>query len=305
MLSAVGARAVIIVPMAGATKTIGAITLISSESMRRLSHSDLALAVRLGRRAGTAVENARLYTERTRIAQTLQEALLPESLPAIPGTEAQALYSAAGELNEVGGDFYDVFAYGADRWMLVIGDVCGKGPRAAGVTALTRHTLRAAAMSDKSPAEMLEMLHQALRRQPAGADLCTVCLVAMTTAPERLLLTVALAGHHPPLRIDRTGHATPVGKPGTLLGVIDPIEIFETDAELHPGETLLLFTDGVPEAGRSSRQLGERGLRELCAQAPRLTLREFLEHIKAAALEHAAGRPRDDIALLAVRLAVD
>jgi PAS domain S-box-containing protein len=303
MLRAIQPRAVIIVPMAGATKTIGAITLASAESLRRLSHSDLALAVRLGRRAGTAVENARLYTERTQIAQILQEALLPESLPEIPGAQAQALYSAAGELNEVGGDFYDVFAYGADRWMLVIGDVCGKGPRAASVTALTRHTLRAAAMSGKSPTEMLQILHHALRRQPAGADLCTVCLVAMKTAPERLLLTVALAGHHPPLRIDRAGEVTPLGKPGTLLGVIDPIEIFETDAELGPEETLLLFTDGVPEAGRSSGQLGEHGLRELCAQAPQLALSELLERIKTVALEHAAGRPRDDIALLAVRLA--
>jgi PAS domain S-box-containing protein len=305
MLSAIHPRAVIIVPMVGATKTIGAITLVSAESERRLAHSDLALAVRLGRRAGAAVENARLYTERTQIAQTLQEALLPESLPEIPGTEARALYSAAGELNEVGGDFYDVFPYGADRWMLVIGDVCGKGPRAAGVTALTRHTLRAAAMSGKSPAEMLEVLHQALRRQPAGSDLCTVCLVAMTREPERLLLNVALAGHHPPLRIDREGEVTPLGQPGTLLGVIDPIEIFETAAELRAAETLLLFTDGVPEAGRASGQLGESGLRELCAQAPRLTLEELLERIKATALEHAAGRPRDDIALLAVRLSVD
>jgi serine phosphatase RsbU (regulator of sigma subunit) len=305
MLSAIRPRAVIIVPMAAATRTIGAITLVSSESQRRLSHSDLALAVRLGRRAGTAVENARLYTERTQIAQTLQEALLPESLPEIPGAQAQALYSAAGELNEVGGDFYDVFAYGPDRWMLVIGDVCGKGPRAAGVTALTRHTLRAAAMSGKSPAEMLEVLHQALRRQPAGADLCTVCLVAMTTAPERLLLNVALAGHHPPLRIDRAGDVAPLGRHGTLLGVIDPIEVSETAAELHPGETLLLFTDGVPEAGRARGQLGESGLRELCAQAPQLTLTELLEHIKDAALARAAGQPRDDIALLAVRHAVD
>jgi PAS domain S-box-containing protein len=305
MLSAIHPRAVVIVPMAGATRTIGAITLVSAESERRLSHSDLALAVRLGRRAGTAVENARLYTERTQIARILQEALLPESLPEIPGTQARALYSAAGELNEVGGDFYDVFPYGTDRWMLVIGDVCGKGPRAAGVTALTRHTLRAAAMSGKSPAEMLEVLHQALRRQPAGADLCTVCLVAMTREPKRLLLNVALAGHHPPLRIDRDGEVTPLGRPGTLLGVIDPIEIFETAAELGPAETLLLFTDGVPEAGRASGQLGESGLRKLCAQAPQLTLDELLERIKATALEHAAGRPRDDIALLAVRLSVD
>jgi PAS domain S-box-containing protein len=305
LLSAIRPRAALIVPMAGALKTIGAITLVSAESLRRLSHGDLALAVRLGSQAGTAVENARLYTERTQIAQILQEALLPESLPEIPGVQAKALYSAAGELNEVGGDFYDVFAYGPDRWMLVIGDVCGKGPRAAGVTALTRHTLRAAAMSGNSPAQMLEMLHQALRRQPAGADLCTVCLVAMTQAPAGMHLNVALAGHHPPLRINRDGEVTPLGTHGTLLGVIDPIEITETEAKLGPQETLLLFTDGVPEAGRAAGQLGESGLRELCAHAPHLTLEQLLERIKAAALEHAAGRPRDDIALLAVRLAVD
>jgi PAS domain S-box-containing protein len=305
LLSAIDARAVIIVPMAGATKTIGAITLASSESTRRLTDRDLALAVRLGRRAGTAVENARLYTERTQIAQTLQEALLPDSLPEIPGAQAQALYSAAGELNEVGGDFYDVFAHGPDRWMLVIGDVCGKGPRAAGVTALTRHTLRAAAVSGKSPSEMLHVLHQALRRQPTGADLCTVCLVAMTRAAERLRLTVALAGHLPPLHIDHAGTATPIGRPGTLLGVIDPIAIHETDAELGPGETLLLYTDGVLEAGRSNRQLGERGLRELCAQAWRLPLAALLERIEHAALERADGKLRDDIALLAVRLPPD
>ncbi len=305
LLSAIDARAVIIVPMAGATKTIGAITLASSESTRRLTDRDLALAVRLGRRAGTAVENARLYTERTQIAQTLQEALLPDSLPEIPGAQAQSLYSAAGELNEVGGDFYDVFAHDPERWMLVIGDVCGKGPRAAGVTALTRYTLRAAAASGKSPSEMLQVLHQALRRQPSGADLCTVCLVAMTRAGERLRLTVALAGHLPPLRIDQHGTTTPIGAPGTLLGIIDPVEIHETDAELGPGETLLLYTDGVPEAGRSSRQLGERGLRELCSQSWRLPLPALLERIERAALERAEGRLRDDIALLAVRLPPD
>jgi PAS domain S-box-containing protein len=302
LLRAIGVASVIIVPMQGATRTIGTITLVSSESTSRLSHEDLALAVRLARRAGTAVENARLYTERTQIAQTLQRALLPESLPAVPGAELQALYTAAGELNEVGGDFYDVFEYGAGRWMLVIGDVCGKGPRAAGVTALTRYTLRAAALSGQSPTGMLHMLHQALRRQPPGADLCTVGLVTMARRSERVELTVTLAGHHQPLLIDRTGTATGIGQPGTLLGVIDPLRIVECQAELHPGETLLLYTDGVPEAGRSGRQLGERGLRELCTIAPRLGLAAFLGHIERAALDRAMGKLRDDIALLAVRL---
>ena len=302
LLRAIDATAVIIVPMGGATGPIGAITLVSSSSGRRLTDADLGLLERLGRRAGTAVENARLYTERTRIAHTLQRALLPESLPEIPGVELQALYSPAGELNEVGGDFYDVFQYDADRWILLIGDVCGKGPRAAGVTALARHTLRAGAISGQSLSGMLDTLHQALRRQPPGADLCTVCLILMTRAEDGLRLTVALAGHHPPLIVDRDGQARPVGRPGTLLGVLDPIEIAESETTLQAGQTLLLYTDGVSEAGRSAGSLGEEGVIELCRRSPELGLADLLERVERAALERAEGKLRDDIALLAARL---
>jgi PAS domain S-box-containing protein len=302
LLSAIGATAVIIVPMIGATGPIGAITLVSAESMRRLSAADLGLAVRLGRRAGTAVENARLYTERSRIAHTLQQALLPESLPEIRGAEVRARYCAAGELNDVGGDFYDVFDYRSNGWMLVIGDVCGKGPRAAGVTALARHTLRAAAMSDQSPSEMLGTLHRALQRQPPGADLCTVCLVAVQLLAGEASLTVALAGHPPPLLVDSEGQARQIGRAGTLLGVLDPIEITETFAELSSGETLLLYTDGVPDAGRPSAQLGEEGLVGLCRDAPSMNLDDLLEHIEQVALEHAKQGLRDDLALLALRV---
>ena len=302
LLRGIGATAVIIVPMIGTNRTVGAITLVSSESLRRLSMVDLALGERLARRAGTAVERARLYIERSRIANILERSLLPESLPEIPGVEIQARYAPAGEVNEVGGDFYDVFKHGEGRWMLVIGDVCGKGPRAAGVTALARHTLRAAALSDQSPAEMLHTLHRALRLQPAGADLCTVCLIMMTPAPDRARLTIALAGHLPPLLIGANGDVRPLGESGTLLGVIDPIDIVESETELIEGQTLLLYTDGVPEAGRGRGQLGEQGLLRLCAEAPRLTLRGMLEHIESAAAERASGRLRDDIALLALRL---
>ena len=302
LLRMVGPQAVIIVPMIGAARTIGTITLVSSESPRRLSSADLALGERLARRAGTAVERARIYTERSRIAHILERSLLPESLPEIPCAEVQARYSPAGEINEVGGDFYDVFEHQTDRWILAIGDVCGKGPRAAGVTALARHTLRAAALSDQSPAEMLHTLHRALRLQPAGADLCTVCLVLMTPGPDHAHLTVALAGHQPPLLIDRDGAVKALGEPGTLLGVVDPINIVERDAELRAGQTLLLYTDGVIESGRAGRQLGEQGLRGLCAQTAHLALDGLLEHIEHAVLERAMGRLRDDVALLAVRL---
>lgn len=302
LLTAVGATAVIIVPMIGATGTIGTITLVSSESTHRLSKADLALAERLARRAGTAVENARLYTERSRIAHTLQRALLPESLPDVPEAEIQARYCAAGELNEVGGDFYDVFEDGPGRWMLLIGDVCGKGPRAAGVTALARHTLRAAAMIGQSPREMLGTLHQALRLQPPGADVCTACLVSMEHSRGHARLSIALAGHPPPLIVDRNGDARQVGEPGTLLGMLDPINITETPAELRSGETLLLYTDGVPDAGRPNNQLGEQGLIALCQIPSAVSLEELLEQIENVALEHAKEGLRDDLALLGVRL---
>jgi PAS domain S-box-containing protein len=302
LLREVQATAVIIVPLAAPTRTLGAITLVSSGSSRRLTEADLGLAVRLGRRAGTAVENARLYTERTRIAHTLQRALLPESLAEIDGVEVQTLYSAAGELNEVGGDFYDVFDYDEDRTMLVIGDVCGKGPRAAGVTALARHTLRAAAIGGRTPTEMLATLHRALLRQPPGADMCTVCLIVLTHVEHEVRLTIALAGHPPPLLISPRGDVAQVGQSGTILGVVDPLNISESELTLGAGETLLLYTDGVTEAGRPDRLLGEEGLLELCTAAPGLAPAEFLQHIERAALERAQGHLRDDIALLALRI---
>jgi serine phosphatase RsbU (regulator of sigma subunit) len=118
----------------------------------------------------------------------------------------------------------------------------------------------------------------------------------------RTHLGIALAGHPPPLIVERGGAARLIGEPGTLLGVLDPVEITETQTELCPGETLLLYTDGVPDAGRPDKQLGEQGLIELCAVAPGLDLDGLLEHIEHAALEHADRRLRDDIALLALRL---
>jgi len=296
--------AAIIVPMTSGAQSIGAITLMWSQTARRLARSDLSLAEELGRRTGAAVDNARLFAERTRIAEILQRALLPASLPEIPGAQIEARYAASGELNEVGGDFYDVFAYDSTRWVLAIGDVCGKGPRAASVTALARHTLRAAAMSGAPPTRMLHLLHEALLRDPGG-DMCTVCLVLVTPTPTHAELTVGLAGHLPPLIVTPGGDARPVGELGTLLGLIEPVVVSTHEARLAPGETLLLYTDGVPEAGDSDTRLGEDGLRRLAVEASELPLAGMLRYVEHGAIEHADGSPQDDIALLALRLAPD
>jgi serine phosphatase RsbU (regulator of sigma subunit)/PAS domain-containing protein len=294
---------VIIVPMLAGGRVLGAITLATDIAGRELSEADLPLFEELGRRAGIAVENARLYTERSRIASTLQQALLPEALPEVQGAELAALYAAAGELNEVGGDFYDVFEHRDGRWALVIGDVCGKGPRAAAVTALARHTLRAAAMSGQAPRVMVGSVHQALIHQPPGLDMCTLGLVLIDLRPPNAHLTIALAGHPQPVLFDAAGNVRPVGRPGTLLGVLDPIHIEQAEVHMMAGETLLLYTDGVTEAGAPWAALGDDGLHELCRRARSLYLPQLLGHIETVAVEHAGGSARDDIALLGFRLA--
>jgi serine phosphatase RsbU (regulator of sigma subunit) len=150
---------------------------------------------------------------------------------------------------------------------------------------------------------MLSTLHQALLRQPPGADMCTVCLIMLVREQDSTRLKIALAGHPPPLLIRRSGDVEQLGRSGTVLGVVDPVSIEETEIVLSAEETLLLYTDGVTEAGRPDRPLGEQGLLELCADAPGLPLEAFLEQIERAALTRAQGRLRDDIALLALRIA--
>jgi PAS domain S-box-containing protein len=300
LLRQMGARDVIIVPLAAPARTLGAISLVSSRTGRRLTEADFDVAIRLGRRAGTAVEAARLYTERSRIARALQRPLLPESLPEMPGFQIAASYRPAGELDEVGGDFYDAFPYGENRWMLVIGDVCGKGAEAATVTALARHTLRAVSMLDTPPAAMLRLLHSALRAQEPEGQMCTVCLVLVGPPGASARLTVALAGHPCPLLVGPAEDTQPVGEPGTVLGVVDPIAVSEVEAELSQDQTLLLFTDGVPEAART--QTASTTLEQLCARVRKLALKDMLQRIEDAAVQSAGGHPRDDIALVGLRL---
>ena len=169
-----GMRSAMTVPMTARGDTVGAMTFVTGPSGRRFDRRDLELAEELARRCATAVENARLYGERAYIARTLQESLLPSELPEIPGIETAARFLPTGEGNEIGGDFYDLFPSGRRGWTVVIGDVCGKGPAAAAVTALARYTLRAAAMRERLPSRGLHVLNEALLRQRADRRFCTV-----------------------------------------------------------------------------------------------------------------------------------
>jgi serine phosphatase RsbU (regulator of sigma subunit) len=298
----VGYRSVIIVPLVARGRKLGALSLLRFDGAYAFRYQELRAVEELARHAALALDNARLHSELKRVASTLGSAFVPDRVPQPPGIEVLGHYQAAGELNEVGGDFYDVFERRGSEWSLVIGDVCGKGAQAARTTALARYTLRSAAMTADSPSQLLRTLHSVMRSQLGGHEICTACFAALTPGDGRARVTVALAGHPQPLLVRTDGCVTEVGQAGGLLGFGDEIDVAEETFELNPGDTLLLYTDGVTDAGAPRNRLGEDGLETLLRDHAKAPLGVLLPTVVNAALARSAGRLRDDLALLAVRV---
>jgi anti-sigma regulatory factor (Ser/Thr protein kinase) len=226
--------------------------------------------------------------------------LLPPHLPHVGGLDLAAGYRAAGEGNQVGGDFYDVFGQGDGSWAVVVGDVCGKGPQAAAVTALARYTLRAHAVAGLRPSYMLARLNDALLRQRAPGFV-TVAFARVELTADGAHVDLATAGHpHPVLAVD--GRAVMVGEVGTPLGIIEHPELPEVGLDLRPGDLLAFYTDGVTEAAAPRRILSEADLAALVAERAGEGPRAVVEHLETTAVTLAGGDPRDDIACLAVRV---
>ena len=304
ILRGLGLSSTMIVPLRARGRILGGMLLAAAESGRRFNASDLALAEELGVRCALALDNARLYQERSETARTLQSSLLPPGLPSIPGLELAARYRAAGEGNEVGGDFYDVFAWD-EAWAVVIGDVCGKGPDAAAITALARYTLRAVTLHEHTPSATLQTLNDAMLRQLSGDQFCTVALGRIQPSDGgRFRVTLSVGGHPPPLVLRADGHVEPLAQQGTLLGVVDEPRLQDAEHVLEAGDTLLLYTDGVTEARVRSWELGEEGLVSLLEGCAGQAAAEIVETIERAVVGVQAGEPRDDIALLALKASV-
>jgi serine phosphatase RsbU (regulator of sigma subunit) len=261
----------------------------------------LALFQDLARRAALALDNARLYEERDQVARTLQRSLLPGALPDIPGVELAGRYVAAGEGNEVGGDFYDCFATGGGDWALVIGDVCGKGAEAASLTALARYTLRAAAQHTRRPQAVLLELNEALLRAELGYRFCTVLYASLTPRGDRISACLATGGHPLPMVLRADGTVETAGAPGSLVGILDEPDITEESVDLEPGDALVLVTDGVTEATAADRATGPGRLVALLAGCAGAGAEEIAEAVEKDALESQGGAARDDVAVLVAR----
>jgi len=301
-LSELGLRSAMVVPLRSRGRTHGAITLATSVSDRRYDESDLVFVGELARRAATAVDTARLYHERDQVARTLQRTLLPPTLPDIPFAELAAIYHPAGAGSEIGGDFYDVFETGDGGWALAIGDVCGKGPAAAAITGLARHTLRAAAFRETSPRATLEGLNRALLREVREESFCTVATGRITEHREGALLVASAGGHPAPLVLRTDGRVEDATWPGTLLGIYSEIAVSDRATVLAPGESVVFYTDGVVEERRSGEQFGEERLRELLTACAGLSATGIAERVERAVLEFQPVAPADDIAVVVLRI---
>ncbi|MFN2545446.1 MAG: SpoIIE family protein phosphatase [Actinomycetota bacterium] len=298
----IGFASMMVVPLIARGRTLGALSFVTAESGRHYGPRDLAVAEDLARRGAQAVDNARLFTRQRHIARTLQESLLPPSLPVIPGVEIAARYEAAGEGTEVGGDFYDVFETVRGEWGVVMGDVCGKGPEAAAVTGLARYTIRAAAMRDTSPASILTTLNEAIRQQRSDLRFATVAYLRLRKDNGNVEVEGSCGGHPLPLVLRREGGVETVGRPGTLLGIFEDADLENDRAQLEPGDAVVLYTDGVSQERDEIGALTEEDLAELVAGSMGMGADAIADRILEAVKDESSGEARDDIAILVVRV---
>jgi len=313
-----GAWNAAVIPLRSQRRTVGSLTLVT-EGGRSLDDADVQLAEQLAVRAGTAIESARLFADRSRVARSLQASLLPPSLPAVPGLELGARYAPAGEGVEVGGDFYDAFAVDGGRWLLVVGDVRGKGVDAAAVTGLARHSIRSIALYEARPSTILRHLNRVL--MAAEADrvaalhsteetpwelteprFCTVAVVVVEPRPGGAGLVVCSGGHPLPLVARAGGTVEALGRPGSLLGASADVELHDVEAALDPGDALVCFTDGIVERHRGREFFDESGIAAVLREAGGADAATLAARIEMEARNLFSDSPHDDMAVLVARV---
>jgi serine phosphatase RsbU (regulator of sigma subunit) len=300
-LRGLGVRSAVTVALRARGKQTGALTLGVAWSGRRYRREDAEFAAVLSGRVALTLDNAGLFSdleraeeERAEIAATLQRGLLPPPLPHIPGWSVAASYRPAGAENEVGGDFYDAFP-AAGGWMLVIGDVTGRGARAASVTAQARYTLRTAAALTGDPLVALATLNRALLARGDSA-LCSVVALAIAEDPLKPV-RVAVAGHPPPLLVDGEAVAEIAGA-GPVLGAFSDAVWALDHTVVEPGQQLVVVTDGIAEAGGEEGRFGEERVR---AELGGVTSpAQAVQRLEGALQSFVGGSLEDDVAILAL-----
>lgn len=290
---------VLALPMAARGGTLGALVMVR-RSGRGFAPTDVALLGRFADRAALALDSARIYEDHARVARVLEESLRPPGLPVVPGVEIATSFRAAAEHLEIGGDFYDV--HGDDgSWLVVLGDVCGKGVDAAVLNSRARQSIRTAARYDRSPGRILSTLNDVLYDDASDKFVTVVCALVSPRDDGSVLVQVAVAGHPAPLVVRADGEVEQPAVNGRLAGVIrhdDPYE--EVGFELLPGDAMVLFSDGIYEAKGPRGLYGMDRLRKVLARYAGSGAVPMCEAIEQDVVEHLGGHGHDDMTALVV-----
>ena len=296
ILQTFGMKSVMIVPMVARGRAIGAITFVTSESGRRYATKDLTPARQLAYRAALAYDNARLYEREHNVAVALQQAFLPSDLPQVPGLSLDAYHQAGLRESEVGGDWYDAFLLPDGRLGLSIGDVAGRGLRAAVVMGEVRQAFRAAALEGHSPAVIMMRADRLLKLVP-NATMVTAIFGIID--PRSSMFTYATAGHPPPVLACPDQQVTELPHEGLPLAVRGEDMPVEWQIPLPPGALLVLYTDGLIEHRRAVVE----GESELLAAVDRVAAEAPPSPARAIQETVLRERPEDDVAVLTVGIA--
>jgi sigma-B regulation protein RsbU (phosphoserine phosphatase) len=270
---------------------------------RHLKHrhdaDEVAVLEDVGRRAALAIDNARIHDERRKVARTLQASLLPPVLPDVDGVGFAAEYVPTG--SEVGGDFYDVVPSGENTWVVVVGDVSGKGVQAATVTGLVRDVIRILVDDGKPMTEILCRVNRTLV-QRGGGRYCTLAMASVTREPNGSLeVCLHLAGHDRAVLVRADGKTSFVGEGGTALGLLETIASPSAAVTLRPGDSLIFYTDGVTERRRGRELFGTARLREAAAPLAGYPADVMAARLRSTTINFSVEEPRDDIAILVLR----
>lgn len=277
--------------------TFGALVLLRRADAG-FTTEEIGTAQRVADRAALALDSARMYQERAHVASVLGQSLRPPTLPSIPGARLAACYRPAAEHLDIGGDFYDVVGRD-DDWLIAFGDVCGKGVEAAALTGLARQSIRTAAYFNRDPAAVLQATNTVLYN-PASTRFVTVLCARLRPDGTDVRVDLATAGHPPPLVLRADGRVEHIGVYGTAAAIVAEVQYGTTTFQLQPGDTMLMFTDGVDEAWGSTGQYGLDRLQSMLPAYAGASPEVICEAVEQDVMEYLDGTAHDDIALLAV-----
>ncbi|MEV7405183.1 PP2C family protein-serine/threonine phosphatase [Streptomyces sp. NPDC091267] len=293
---------VVVTPLPGHGMPAGALILLRGSG--EFDENEESFARLFAARAGAALSAARMYAEQSDITRTLMRDLLPPQLHRINGVEFAGGYQPAGARERVGGDFYDVHpgSTADEASLVVLGDVCGKGLDAAVLTGKIRNTLQALMPMAGDHERMLQLLNGSLLNSH-HARFATMVMASVQRSENLVRLRLTSAGHPAPLVVRADGRVEEINTLGTLVGALPQIEAHTVETTLEPGETCLLYTDGITEARGGplgDEMFGDERLKQALSECADMPGQAVIERIQMLASQWLRDGSHDDMAVVAI-----